>query len=373
MSRRRTLYLEPFNSGSHAQFTQTLTEGLDEDWVRGLLPGHHWKWRMRGSAVHFATACPALWEAPLDLVFASSYLPLAELIGLRAKALGGVPSVLYFHENQLTYPVREAFNGRRDNHFGFTQLTSALSATHSVFNSHHNRDGFLAAGRRLLGRLPDAVPPRWIDDIEARSSVISVPIAFEEPRSLCDTDEDRSLGPIILWNHRWEYDKNPTLFFETLEALRARDVPFRLIVCGQHFLRSPKVFETARERLSDRILHWGYSESRADYIALLERSHIAVSTSNHEFFGVSMLEATHHGARPLVPDRLSYRELFPDALRYPDDDAFSGALEELCHGWCDGTISLRADRRALTAPHDATRVLRSFEALFARVCSEDVA
>ena len=49
----RILYLEPFDGGSHAAFTRTLTGGLDYDWTVLTLPGRHWKWRMRGAAPWF--------------------------------------------------------------------------------------------------------------------------------------------------------------------------------------------------------------------------------------------------------------------------------------------------------------------------------
>ena len=41
-----------------------------------------------------------------DCLFCSDMLNLAELKGLAPRILGSLPSVLYFHENQLTYPVQ---------------------------------------------------------------------------------------------------------------------------------------------------------------------------------------------------------------------------------------------------------------------------
>ena len=37
---------------------------------------------------------------------------------------------------------------------------------------------------------------------------------------------------------------------------------------------------------------------------------------------MAVLEAVHCGCRPLVPDRLSYRELFPMEYRYADGDLY---------------------------------------------------
>lgn len=369
----RIIYLEPFDSGSHAAFGRTLTAGIPADWTVLTLPGRHWKWRMRGAACWFALERGEALSRPHDLLLASSYLPLHELRGL-APALAHIPSIQYFHENQLAYPVRTEHAGERDLHFGFTQLVSAQVADACVFNSRHNRDSFLDAARELLRRLPDAVPRRMVERIAAKSSVLPVPLSFELLDPLPCTDvpagPERADGPVLLWNHRWEHDKDPEAFFAALRRLVERQVPFRLIVCGQRFRDTPPVFAQARQWLGARVLHWGYATSAAAYAKLLGQAQLAVSTARHEFFGCALLEAVHAGARPLVPDRLAYPEHFPVEYRYTDEDALADELERLCRGWQAGQFDLRADRRALTAPYRAELVLPRFRELFAAVAAQ---
>jgi len=333
-------------------------------WTRLTLPARHWKWRMRGSAVWAALTHADALRAGHDLLWASSYVPLAELVGL-APALAARPRLLYFHENQLAFPWRAGNPAERDLHYGMTQLVSALAATVCVFNSAYNRDSFVEAGRELLARMPDAVPSDWVDRIAERSRVLGVPMALPDQAPPID-EPDRDAGPVILWNHRWEHDKHPEAFFAALQRLADDDVPFRVVVCGQRFRRAPEVFERARPRLEPRIVHWGFAPTREAYLELLQRSDIAVSTARHEFFGLAMLEATHHGAFPLVPDRLAYRELFPSEHRYADTDDDAAALAQrlatLCRRYTSGQ-ALRADRRAITMPHRIEALGPRFAAL----------
>lgn len=362
----RILYIEPFLAGSHASFTRVLTTGLDGPWTTITMPGRHFKWRMRGAAAHIALEHAEALAGPHDVLFCSSYLPLAELLGL-CPHLAALPRVLYFHENQLAYPTRDGHTGERDDHFGFTQLVSALAATRCVFNSAYNRDSFLEGGEKLLRRMPDRVPPRWIDRIRQRSVVLPVPLDLADlpPVGLDDASPgpDRSAGPVLLWNHRWEHDKNPAAFFSALRRLCDRGASFRVIICGQRFEAAPPEFEEARSLLGDRLLHWGFVRSRNDYVDLVGRAQIVVSTAVHEFFGVSVLEAVHLGARPVVPDRLAYRELLPAEYRYADDTKLPWVLGELVEKWSSGRLDLRRDRRELTRPLLAAEVLPRYGAL----------
>ncbi|HVI00821.1 MAG TPA: DUF3524 domain-containing protein [Enhygromyxa sp.] len=369
----RVLYIEPFCGGSHAAFGDLLTSASWATWRSITLPARHWKWRMRASAVWIARAHADALAQPHDVVFASAYVPLAELVGL-CPQLAAIPRVLYFHENQLAFPRRELpgreRDGARDLHFGFTQLVSALAATRCVFNSEHNRDSFLRAGAELLARMPDAIPPGWIETIAERSCVLGLPLALPDVGAEQLEDlraSERGDGPLIVWNHRWEHDKGPDALVRIVDALLARSVPFRLAVCGQPFRRRPPELIEAEPRwraaLGERLIAFGRVESRAEYLALLGRAQICLSTAVHEFFGISVIEAGHCGARPLVPDALSYPELWPDELRYPDEQHAITKLEQLCRAWTTGALDLRGDRRQLTEPYTAAKMLPRYREL----------
>ena len=60
------------------------------------------------------------------------------------KALWGAPcppAMLYFHENQFSYPLGPG--EERDFQYGFTDITSALVADRILFNSHTHHRAFL--------------------------------------------------------------------------------------------------------------------------------------------------------------------------------------------------------------------------------------
>ena len=326
------LLLEPFYDGSHRAFVEVLTETVPAEWTVWTMPGRHWKWRMRGSAVHFAERFEAEGAPSFDLVLATSYVSLAELFGL-APALARVPSLLYFHENQLTYPVRQKRTW--DHHFGMSQLVSGRAATKLLFNSEANRRSFFDAGAEFLRRMPDAVPEGWVEDLELKSEVLPVPMrlpALGVEQLQAEPSRARAKdGPLLLWNHRWEFDKGPEELAGAVFDLMDAGLSFRLALCGQRYPKIPPELTALRERLGERLVVDEFLP-RPEYEALLLRTDLALSTARQEFFGLSMLEATHSGARPLVPDALVYPELYPDELRYPQG-SLSSALRHLVQRW----------------------------------------
>jgi glycosyltransferase involved in cell wall biosynthesis len=283
---------------------------------------------MRHSAITFASRAAELTEKrqSWDLLFCSDMLNLAEFIALAPDGIACVPKVIYFHENQLTYPVRA--EDERDYHFAMTNLTSALSADAVWFNSQFHLNSFLEALAKFLKSMPDHQPLDAIETIRAKSSVYPPGIADFPVR------KSREPGPMrILWAARWEHDKNPEDFFEAIKILKAKNVPFRLSVVGQSFQDQPEIFEQARHSFQHFIDYWGYQENRDDYERVLSEADIVVSTANHEFFGISIVEATAAGAYPLVPNRLSYPEILG-----------LGQVEGAEQFFYDGTVQNLADK-----------------------------
>ena len=145
MAKQRVLILEPYYSGSHKQFIETLLPpAVDYDSVLGdRLPkevprkrskwpqfeftlcemsGKKWHWRARTAALYLSRVIQRVDKAQFDLLFASSVLNLAELIALRPD-LAAIPyKVFYFHENQLAYPIQ--VQKERDFQYGYNQILS---------------------------------------------------------------------------------------------------------------------------------------------------------------------------------------------------------------------------------------------------------
>ncbi len=301
----RVLALEPYYGGSHKAFLDGWAAHSRHDFDIIGLPARKWKWRMRHAAITLAgevrsrQSAGACW----DLLFCSDMLSLAEFLGLAPLPVRCLPAVAYFHENQLTYPVRR--EREWDYQFVLTNLTTALAAAEVWFNSACHRDAFLNALPGFLKPMADFVPLGAPGLILDRSGVHPPGIEPLPPRP------PREPGPLrILWSARWEHDKNPEEFFEALGLLEARGVSFRLAVIGQEFRDRPAVFEAARRRFADRIDHWGYKSERREYAEVLAWADVVVSTALFETFGIGVLEAASAGAFPLLPPRLAYPEIF---------------------------------------------------------------
>jgi glycosyltransferase involved in cell wall biosynthesis len=312
------LLLEAHHGGSHRQWAEGVAAHSRHD-VRLLThAGGFWKWRMHGAAVTLAREADALardgWTP--DVVLASDMVNVAAFLGLARRSCGSAAVALYMHENQLTYPLPDG--AARDDSYAMTNWVSMCAADVVVFNSEFHRREWFDALPGFLRRFPDHRHSALIEGVEQRSSVLPVgvdPVVFGARRDVADGP------PLILWNHRWEYDKNPDAFVAAVDALAADGLPFRLAIAGQRFTNVPPALDGARVRHAGRLVHFG-TASPDDYLGLLRRADVVVSTALHDFFGLAVVEAMAAGALPVLPRRLAYPELVPPeiAARWLYDD-----------------------------------------------------
>ena len=321
----KILALEPYYGPSHKSFIDGWIDHSRHDFTLLTLPANKWKWRMRHAAITLAEQTKKLIEQgqKFDAVFCSDMLNLAEFLGLCGRDLGSIPTVAYFHENQLTYPVR--FESERDYQYVLTNMTTMLAADAVWFNSAFHRDDFLTALRAFLKRMPDNQPLDSIDQIRNKSSVHPPGI---KTFPICSK---RSAGPMrILWAGRWEHDKNPEDFFTAVKDLKEKGIDFRLSVIGEHFREIPDVFIWAKGYFKDNIDHFGFKPTAEDYRRVLTESDVFVSTAMHEFFGISALESIAAGVYPVLPNRLAYPELIANvAPGLQGEYLYDGTVEAL--------------------------------------------
>jgi glycosyltransferase involved in cell wall biosynthesis len=360
----KILLLSAYHAESHKQWCDGLIKYLPEHhWTLLSLPPRHFAWRVRGNSLSWAFSRQAELAAEYDLLIATSLVDLAALRGF-VPALAKIPNLVYFHENQFEYPQSEHQHSVVEPQM--VNLYSALCADQVVFNSAWNRDSFLDGVGSLLGKLPDQVPKALPEKLLERSTVLPVGL---DPGLFDATGSDGKLTepPLLVWNHRWEYDvigtpptnqsliitwaarweydKGPDNLLLILRGLRDRGIDFRLNVLGQSFRNKPKVFDVIREEFSHELLIFGYIDQRQKYVSVLEASHICLSTAKHEFQGLAVLEAVAMGCYPIVPDAMVYPEIFDSTFRYGTAADAVSLIERCQEDIRTGSLSIPDVRR----------------------------
>lgn len=310
MTQKKILFIEPFYKGSHRYFLDNIKSRSRHEITTLTKNGVFWKWKFLESSI----ANNLEVDHDFDIIIGSNMLNLATWAGINRKRIGKAKLALYFHENQLTYPENEKQDSNNA-FFGFKNLTSCFAADHVIFNSEFHMKSLLNAGKRLSKKLPSSIPTNYFESLEQNSSVLGIGIDITRLNSYKKRQENEI--PVILWNHRWEFDKNPELFLNTLIELKNENVAFKLIMLGSAPKKLLPIFSKAQEVLKDNIIQWGRVSSFDEYAKYLWMADILPVTSNHDFFGISVLEATACHTLPLLPKRCAYPDHF-DVNQYSD-------------------------------------------------------
>jgi glycosyltransferase involved in cell wall biosynthesis len=312
--------IETFYGGSHQVFIDGLIQHSRHNITLFMLPDQRWRCRMEKSAAEIIQNADNLNE--FDLIFVTSLCNVAELKALIDPSCP--PVVLYVHENQHTYP--RSTQQRKDFNLEWIDFMNTVTADLVIYNSDFHRNSYHQALKTFILEIPHTTlsPKYWIKRAQERSLTLYPGTDIAD--NLSEHDSVNNM-PRIVWNHRWEYDKQPTLFLKTLIRCMEAGYDFEVILLGESPPVLSKKYKNLINQLSERIIHYGYVESRKDYFSLLYSGDIVVSTAIQENFGLSIVEAVQCGCFPLLPNRLSYPELIPEeyhpsVLYNTDDDLF---------------------------------------------------
>lgn len=301
---------DPYHRGSHRQFTETVAEMCREDGFEVQLftmRGKHWKWRMQGAAARFSED---LVSSQPDVILTTDMVDVSRLRGLLPAHLRNTRIIQYFHENQLTFPWPDHdpdLGQRIDRTYGMTNVMSALSADEVWFNSQFHRETFLKAAAELLAEMPDG---KFSLEPLNNSQVRYLPVNLKRFGDLSPEQIQRPLhAPLrIVWNHRWTMDKGADRFVALLHTMRAEAIPFELALMGLGLASSE--WNSDLNAFSDQIQFRQPASSPSEYSHWLTWADVMFHDPRQEFFGISVVEAMHHGVIPIVPNHGPYPELF---------------------------------------------------------------
>ena len=307
------LAVEPYYSGSHKAFLRGLTRHSKHQIIPIKLNYKGWKWRMHGDSVSLAEMTKNVPEK-IDLLLSSSMMNLPAFIALTNPRFAHVPKIMYMHDNQFTRPIPEG--EQRDMTYCYINYLSMLVADKLIFSSEFHLEDLLEALPVFLDHFPGDKHYITVDQIRKKSVVLypGLDLAYFDQHPDTRSKNER---PVIVWNQRWQFDRNPAMFFRVLNRLNDIDIAFDLILAGDSKHGKPEEFTKAWQRFGKQIRHFGYVDDKESYSQLLHAGDIVVSTASYEFFCVSIMEAIYCGCHPLVPNTLHYPELIPDALHEP--------------------------------------------------------
>jgi len=316
--------IEPYYGGSHRAWADGWVRHSRHEIRLVTHPDQYWRWRLRGGAVTLAEAFVESCDryGTPDVVVVSGLVDVAAFSGIARRAIGDAAVAVYVHESQLLYPLAQ--NQRADSSSALINWQSLVAADAVWFNSEFHRTALRAALPSLLSSQPTPSHSHLISDVFDRSRVLYPGV---ETAALINQQRNERPVPRVLWNQRWDHDKNPHAVFAALVQMAEEGLEFTLALAGQNQRPDNPDFAWVRERLDGRIDHHGYADDRI-YQQLLINSDVVVSAADHEFFGIALVEAIAGGSVPVLPHRLSFPELvnpqWHEAVLYGDGDLRTG-------------------------------------------------
>ena len=326
---------------------------------------------MHGAAVTFAQQVLSSGNH-YDLFIADDMMDVAVFSSLVRREGVDVPVCTYFHENQLSYPVSPVdtdVQRQRDQHYAYVNFTTALASDRVYFNSSYHMKGFLASLEVFLAGLPEGGQQALVPAIERKSEVLPLGMDFSSLEKYRWEEPVSREFPLILWNHRWEYDKGIGEFLDLLLDLHSAGIRFDVALLGERGRNPPERLAEVQKKLGGHVLANGMIRDFADYARWLWRADIAPVTAVQDFFGGSVVEAIYCDCHVVLPDRLAYPEHVTDNRGLYQD--YPELLQTVTRLIESGDWRTKPDQRSGILQYDWANLAGRYDDAFSRCADRE--
>ena len=319
------LAIEPFYAGNRRLMLESLHRRSRHRWTMLKLPGRRIERRLEAAAQWFAEVILRKPQFNFDLLFTSEAINLPELYQL-CPEIGGKPTVVYFHDNQLPVPGRGV-----ERPVDHVNMLTAVEASEIWFNSLHHLRTFTGRAAALTVAAPHYFNRQALDSVTSRCVLVQPPVevnAVHEIETAAGFQRDPRTIFVDLRN------ADTRLLSAGLEVLRRRGETFSLVTIGP------------RGDLPDSLPRTSLPEFDEDGATFSMAScGVYLSTHLDASFDARAVMALASGMRAVLPDTAAYPEIVPphfhDSTLYkPHPDFLASAIQDLwalpeLSGWDD--------------------------------------
>lgn len=285
------LALEPFYGGVRKAMLETVMRCSRHRWTLLKLPPRRMERRLSAAAHWFAEQLSRHWAGPLDILFTSEAMNLADLLRL-LPMLENKPSVVYFHANQLPDPQQPQNYNVND----LVNLSTAQCAGELWFNSEYHLQDFTRRARALVERHRELSSRDPVPQLLSKSRLVTPPIDLK----LGGSGPIKRQTRLIFVDTR---DADMTLLNLGLATLARRGEAFELVTVGP-LVELSRDFPRATVAEAD-------DAAQADALLRAQTFLSAQRGAPSDLYAVKALASD---CWPILPDDGVYREMIPRKL-----------------------------------------------------------
>jgi hypothetical protein len=292
------LALEPYFGGIRRSMLETLVRCSRHRWMLLTLPPRRMERRLAAAAHWFSEQIARSSIETFDLLFTCDALNLADLYRL-CPTVGGHPSVVYFHTNQL--PDAQSGHFDPQSILDLTNLTTATAATEIWFNSQYHASSFIEGVEGLVSIHQELQSRNPVQDLQTKLRLVPPPVDLNWAREMAtQLALDRDPNAVFLETR----DANMELLNAALITLHKEKHPINLWVTGPV------------DQLTDCFPRQVISEADAPgQIRALLTCGTFVSAKIATQFDENAVRAMSLGCRPVLPHTGVYPEIVPHHLQ----------------------------------------------------------